>query len=89
MPDLISPCVLGRGPGALALNKDIVDALADAEEALLSPVGAPRVADVPVLLAILGDTPTNDAHLVSCLRFDTIVTVDAAGVVVKGLRDGD
>ena len=86
MPDLISPCVLGRGPGALALNEDIVDALADAEEALLAPVGTPGIADVPVLLTVLSDAPTNNAHLVSCLRLDTIVTVDATSVVVKGLR---
>ena len=60
MPFLISPGVLGSGPSTAGLNGDIVLALADAEEALLSPLCAPGVADIPELLAIVGNTPTND-----------------------------
>ena len=60
MPHLISPGVLGSGPSTARLNGNIVLALADTEEALLTPVSAPGVADIPEFLAIVTHTPTDD-----------------------------
>lgn len=41
MPDSLSPGVLRGGPGAIGLDGDVVGTSADAEETLLTPVGAP------------------------------------------------
>ncbi len=53
--DDVGPGVLGRGPGAgpLRLDPKVVDAPGQPEEAVLAPVGAPGVADDPVLLTVL------------------------------------
>lgn len=89
MPDLLGPCVGGGGPGALGLDGDVVDALANAEEALLTPVGAPGVSNVPELLTVFGFTPTDNADFMSSRQVASVVTVDAASVVIQGLRNGN
>ena len=45
--------VRGGGPSAVALDGDDVGTTADAEETLLTPVGAPRVSYQPVWTTIL------------------------------------
>ena len=88
MPLFSSPGVLHGGPGAVALNSDVVGASADAEETILTPVGAPRVTDQPVWAAVLL-TVADDGDGVDEVQVTRLVTVDATGVVLEGLRDGD
>ena len=87
MPNLISPGIFRRTPGAAGLDSDVVDTLTDAEEALFTPLGSPRVTNIPELLPIVGDTPTDNGDLVSMVQISSIVTVDASSVVIEGLRD--
>ena len=53
MPDSFGPGVLGSSPGAVAFDTNVVGASADAEETILTPVGAPRVSDQPVWTTVL------------------------------------
>ena len=88
MPRLLSPGVLRSGPGAVALDGDVVGATADAEETILTPVLTPGVADEPVLLAILL-TVTNDGDVVDDVEVASVITVDATSVFLEGVGDGN
>ena len=88
MPLFSSPGVLHGGPGAVALNSDVVGASADAEETILTPVGAPRVTDQPVWAAVLL-TVADDGDVVDDVQVTGVITVDTTSVVVKGLRHGN
>ena len=88
MPGLLSPGVLGGGPRAIRLDGNVVGASADAEETFLTPVLTPGVTDEPVRAAILL-TVANNGDVVNNVHVTSVVTVDATGVVIEGLRDGD
>ena len=88
MPDSLGPGVLGSGPGAVALNGDVVGASADAEETILTPVGAPGVPDQPVWAAILL-TVTDDGDVVDNVQVAGSVAVNSTSVVIKGLGHSD
>ena len=88
MPRLLSPGVLRSGPGAVALDGDVVGATADAEETILTPVLTPGVADEPVLLAILL-TVSNDGDVVDDVEVASVITVDATSVFLEGVGDGN
>ena len=53
MLDRVAPSIRGGGPRTVRLNADVVDAADHSEEAIFSPVSAPRVPHQPVLGAIL------------------------------------
>jgi len=53
------PGVQGNGPGAVALNAEVINASNDLEETLLTPMGAPGVTNTPVLDTVL-NTKTNN-----------------------------
>ena len=88
MPGSLGPGVLGGSPGAVSLDGDVVGASADAEETILTPVGAPGVSDQPVWLAILL-TVTNDGDVMDDFNITSVITVDATGVVLEGVWDGN
>jgi len=84
----VGPGIDGSGPGAIALNSDVVGASADAEETIFTPVGTPGVSDEPIFVAIL-NTVTNDADVMDDFHITGIITVDTTSVVIESLRDGD
>ena len=88
MPNLISPRILWCGESTVALNVDVVDTTADTEEALLTPVSAPRVAHKPILLAVFLAV-TYDRDIVNDFHITGVITIDTAGVVIKSLRHGN
>ena len=85
VPHWVRPCVLGSGPGTVALNCNVVYATADAEEALLTPVGAPRVANKQVWLIVLRSI-TNNRDVMGNLHVASIVTENATSVVMESIR---
>ena len=66
----------------LVLDAALVLAAHDAEEALLAPVGVPRVGDLPVFRTVL-DAPSDDLDSVTARRLARRALVDAAGVVLE------
>ena len=62
VPFLRRPGVFGSNPATVRLNLNVVDAFADLDESLVAPVGAPRVADQPVLSASLVDTISDNRY---------------------------
>lgn len=89
MPIIITPGVLWNTPGACALDGNVVDTLANADKALLTPVRAPRVPDVPELLTVFSLSPANNADFMDSVDITSVVTVDATSVVIKRLRDSN
>jgi len=83
MPDLLSPGVLRSTPSTARFDGDVVDALADAEEALLAPLGTPGVTDIPVLVTFLRFAPTDNGNLVYGVHITRVVAVDASSVVIE------
>jgi len=76
----------GNAGSAITLNTQVVLVHLDAEETVLTPVSAPRVAANPVLLAILSHTVANNRNFVvqvnksELLRVDTtVVSFEIAG----------
>jgi len=69
----------GEASPDLGLDEALVSATADTEVALLTPVLAPRVGDLPELLAVL-DTPADELDGVATLEGARDVVVDTAGV---------
>ena len=86
MPELVSPGVNWCGPVAVALNSEVVNTSADAEETLLTPVGTPGVSHGPIWLAVL-NTVTNDGHGMYNLHVSGGIAVNAASVIFKRLRN--
>ena len=78
----LRPLGAGRRARDLVLDAALVLAADDAEEALLAPVGVPRVGDLPVLGAVL-DAPSDDLDGVAARRLARRALVDAAGVVLE------
>ena len=83
----LRPFRAGRRARDLVLDAALVLAADDAEEALLAPVGVPRVGDLPVLLAVL-DAPADDLDRVAARRRAGGVLVDAALCRVSGASLG-
>ena len=83
MPDLLSPGVFRSTPGTARLDCEVVDALTDAEEALLTPLGTPGVTNIPVLVTFLSFAPTDNGHLVYGVHITRVVAVDASSVVIE------
>ena len=84
----MSPGIDWSCPVAVLFDRDVVYTSADAEEAIFSPVGAPRVTHSPEWLTVLFAV-AYDANHVDDVLIASLVAVDAASVVFETLGDCD
>ena len=56
---------------------------------MLTPMGAPRVSNVPELLAIFGFTPSDNGNFVDGFEVASVITEDTSLVVIESLRDSN
>ena len=78
----LRPLGAGRRARDLVLDAALVLAADDAEEALLAPVGVPRVGDFPVFRTVL-DAPSNNLDGVASGGLARSLLIYAAGVVLE------
>jgi len=84
----MSPCIDWSCPVTVLFDRDVVYTSADAEEAVLSPVSAPRITYSPEWLTILFAV-AHDANNVYDVLISSLVAVDATSVVFETLGDCD
>lgn len=80
---LVLPVLFDSGPVAVGLEQQGVGALSDLEESVVSPGGAPRVADDPLVSEFRVFSPADDADVV--VDFLSCVLKDLLGVVGAGV----
>ena len=78
----LRPFRAGRRARDLVLDAALVLAAHDAEEALLAPVGVPRVGHFPVFRAVL-DAPSDDLDGVTARRLARRALVDAPSIILE------
>ena len=78
----LRPFRAGRRARDLVLDAALVLAAHDAEEALLAPVGVPRVGDLPVFRTVL-NAPTDDLDGVASGGFTGRFLINTARVVLE------
>jgi len=82
----LSPGINWTGPGALTLDVQVVDSSDESEKSFFSPVGSPRVSDVPVFLTIFF-SPSNNADNMIVLLSASVVDKDSMSVVLESIGD--
>jgi len=81
MLNRLTPGVLRHNPSAVRLNIKVINTTADAEEPVLTPMGAPRIPHSPELLAFFSHTVPNDTHIMHDFHITGFVAEDTLFVV--------
>jgi len=77
----LTPCILRHNPGAVRLNIKVINTTANTEEAIFTPMTAPRVSNSPELLSLLSHTVANDADIVHDFHITGLIAEDTPFVV--------
>merc|ERR1712157_412466 len=74
-------CIRGRRHSCI-FDSALVIATLDSEVTFLTPIGIPRVGDLPILGTAIY-APTYDLHGMPACHLSSDVVIDAAGIVLK------